>query len=103
MVDRFEYYGTITKDTPKVDTYDMFEYIEVFDILDQDKEESKIIRFGRTDKGKWFFIEPSKWTRHYNVAVRGPVNPHGADEFEELYQQYLKTKKRTKKIKRILK
>lgn len=55
LIDKFEYYTTFKNSD--VDTWEGFEYIEVFDLYNQDKPEKEKTRFGRTEKSIWFFVE----------------------------------------------
>jgi len=103
-MDRFEYYTTISKDDERLTSWESFNYIEVFNIYDQpSKTEKEQIRYGRTDKGLWLFVEPSRFSDHWDIEANGKVNESGTKEFEEAYQTYKRFLLREDKIKRILK
>jgi len=99
---KFEYYKTISKDDKRLTSWESFNYIEVFNIYDQpSKPEKEQIRYGRTDKGLWLFVEPSKFT-YWDIEANGKVNESGTKEFENVYQKWKKQEERENKLKRIL-
>ena len=118
MKEIFEYYGLITKDTPKIDTWEVYDYLEVFDVfsfenvsLKSEEDGSLIpniksgtwnsnllvlpeqqIRFGRTDKGKWLFVEPTKYPEIFPdcICTNGNVSDYFSKEYEAKYQKIKK-------------
>ena len=74
MADMFKYYKTILRDMPRMCTYFSWDFIEVFDAYEQDKSENEQTRFGRTNRGEWLTVEPSKFKSHYDIDITGKID-----------------------------
>lgn len=98
MIDMFKYYGIISRDMPKMSTYYSWISIEVFDVFEQNIPFMEQTRCGRTDKGDWLFVTPSKFKPHYNIDITGKTSESFSIYLEKQYQLY----KRQNKLERIL-
>ena len=99
MTDFFKYYKTLKRDMPKMSTYFSWDFIEVFNVYEQNKPENEQTRFGRTNKSEWLFVEPSMFKPHYEIDITVKVNNDFSMDLEKEYQLY----KRIKKLERIIK
>jgi hypothetical protein len=99
MTDFFKYYKTLKRDMPKISTYFSWDFIEVFDAYEQDKPENEQTRFGRTNRGEWLTVEPSKFKSHYDIDITGKIDNSYVIDLEKEYQLY----KRKQKLERIIK
>jgi hypothetical protein len=125
MIDMFKYYDTYTR-SRRISTYFSWNSIEVFDVfgavrtgcgksqtsrrivellmeaglkvVEQNVPFMEQTRCGRTDKGDWLFVEPSKWKPHYDIDITGKTSGSFSVELEKQYQLY----KRQNKLERIL-
>jgi hypothetical protein len=101
MIDMFKYYDTYNANMSRMTTYFSCDFIEVFDVYEQDKPENEQTRFGRTDEGEWLFVESSNckpYCDYYDIIITAKTNESFGIYLEKQYQLY----KRQNKLERIL-
>ena len=98
MIDMFKYYDTYNSNMSRMNTYFSWNFIEVFDVYEQNKSENEQTRFGRTDKGDWLLVLPSKFQPYYDIDITGRTSESFGIYLEKQYQLY----KRQNKLERIL-